>query len=97
MHSIFSIAVALAAIALGAAHAGATDPSHSTGTAVADIKVAPGFAVELLYSVPAATMGSWVCLAVDPQGRLITADQYGRLYRATVPTRGSGATVCCFG
>ena len=91
MHSIFSIAVALAAIALGAAHAGATDPSHSTGTAVADIKVAPGFAVELLYSVPAATMGSWVCLAVDPQGRLITADQYGRLYRATVPTRGSGA------
>ena len=52
-------------------------------------KVAKGFKVELLYSVPKETQGSWVNLCVDPKGRLITSDQYGPLYRITVPPLGS--------
>ena len=52
-------------------------------------KVAKGFKVELLYSVPKETEGSWVNLCVDPKGRLITSDQYGPLYRITVPPLGS--------
>lgn len=49
------------------------------------IKLPPGFQVELLYSVPKEEQGSWVNLCVDPQGRLIVSDQYGSLYRVTVP------------
>jgi len=58
-------------------------------TPVSDMKVAEGFAVELLYSVPGDTMGSWVCMTPDPKGRLIVSDQYGKLYRVTPPTQGS--------
>jgi putative heme-binding domain-containing protein len=55
----------------------------------ADIQVVPGFAVELLYTVPKAEQGSWVAITEDPKGRLITADQYGSLYRVTLPATGS--------
>jgi putative heme-binding domain-containing protein len=58
----------------------ATDPST--------MKVAKGFRVELLYSVPKNEQGSWVCMCVDPKGRLIVSDQYGSLYRVTPPPLG---------
>jgi putative heme-binding domain-containing protein len=58
-------------------------------TAAAAIEVAPGFRVELLYTVPGADEGSWVALAIDPKGRLIASDQFGGLYRLTVPAPGS--------
>ena len=44
----------------------------------------PGFQVDLVYEVPIKEQGSWVCLCVDPKGRLITSDQYGKLYRITL-------------
>ncbi len=53
------------------------------------LKLAPGFKVELLYSVPKEQQGSWVSMCVDPKGRLIVSDQYGKLYRVTVPPVGS--------
>ncbi len=55
-----------------------TDPA-------AQIKAPKGFQVDLLYSVPQEQQGSWVNMTVDPQGRLIVSDQYGSLYRVTVP------------
>jgi azurin/glucose/arabinose dehydrogenase len=55
--------------------------------APSDIKLAPGFAAELLYEVP-QDKGSWVSMTEDPQGRLIVCDQYGSLYRLTVPPVG---------
>ena len=58
-----------------------TDPSA--------IQVAPGFKVELLYTVPKEDQGSWVSLAFDPKGRLTAADQYGGLYRVTLPAVGT--------
>ncbi|MBX9581421.1 MAG: c-type cytochrome, partial [Gemmataceae bacterium] len=52
-----------------------------------------GFKVELLYSVPKDQQGSWVCLCVDPKGRLIASDQYGGLYRVTpAPVGTTGET-----
>ncbi len=48
-------------------------------------KVKEGFKLDLIYPVPAATQGSWVSMTVDPKGRLIVSDQYGKLYRVTVP------------
>src|SRR3954454_1712606 len=65
----------------------------ATATPVEKIKVAKDFQVELLYSVPKSQYGSWGNLAVDPRGRLITSDQYGPLYRVTVPRKGAAGKV----
>ncbi len=62
-----------------------------TATPVKDLKVAKGFRVELLYSVPKEQQGSWVNLCPDPKGRLIVSDQYGGLYRVTLPEAGADA------
>lgn len=60
-------------------------PAPPMATPVKDLRVAEGFEVELLYSVPGETMGSWVSMTPDPKGRLIVSDQYGKLYRVTPP------------
>ena len=52
-------------------------------TAAEKIKLPEGFVAERLYSVPSQTQGSWVAMTADPQGRLITSDQSGSLYRLT--------------
>lgn len=57
-------------------------------TPVDKIKVAKGFKVELLYSVPKESEGSWVAMTQDDQGRMICSDQYGALYRITPPALG---------
>ena len=59
----------------------ATDPKG--------LKVKKDFQVELLYTVPKETQGSWVNLTFDPKGRMIVSDQYGKLYRVTPPPIGS--------
>jgi len=52
--------------------------------------VLPGFQVELLYTVPKETQGSWVSITFDPKGRLIASDQGGKgLYRVTPSPIGS--------
>ncbi len=50
-----------------------------------NIQVVPGFSVELLYTVPKEQQGSWVAITEDNKGRLITSDQYGKIYRITLP------------
>ena len=66
-----------------------TNPGGTAVPDAADIQVAPGFAVELLYTVPKAEQGSWVTLTEDHKGRLIAGDQYGGLYRVTLAPAGS--------
>lgn len=63
-------------------------PKEPLATDPATMKVAKGFKVELLYSVPAKLEGSWVNLCADPKGRLIVSDQYGSLYRVSPPAIG---------
>ncbi len=63
-------------------------PPAPKATPVASFKIKEGFKAELLYSVP-SEQGSWVSLCVDPKGRLITSDQYGKLYRLTPPPVGT--------
>ncbi|QJW93833.1 c-type cytochrome [Frigoriglobus tundricola] len=84
----FSLPLALAAVlvALAPSAAPAQPPAKKKAieppaTDPATMKVAKGFRVELLFSVPKDEMGSWVCMCVDPKGRLIVSDQYGALYR----------------
>lgn len=60
-------------------------PPQPAATPVESLKLAEGFRAELLYTVPADKMGSWVCMTSDSAGRLIVSDQYGGLYRVTPP------------
>lgn len=47
------------------------------------LKALQGFRVELVHAVPRDREGSWVSMTIDPKGRLIVSDQYGKLYRVT--------------
>jgi putative heme-binding domain-containing protein len=60
-------------------------------TAASSLKVKQGFKSELLYSVPKDDQGSWVAMTQDDKGRLIVSDQYGALYRITVPALAASA------
>src|SRR5262249_5378849 len=56
------------------------------------IKVARDFKIELLYTVPRGSQGSWVSMCVDAEGRLIASDQGGAgLFRITPPAPGGDA------
>lgn len=57
--------------------------------------VPPGFVVERLFEVPRDELGSWVSLAVDPEGRLIASDQgdKGLVRISPAPLDGSGETI----
>jgi putative heme-binding domain-containing protein len=58
-------------------------------TPISQMKVLKDFQAELLYSVP-RSQGSWVCVCVDPQGRLIVSDQGSQgLFRVTPPPLGA--------
>jgi putative heme-binding domain-containing protein len=65
--------------------------SEPQATSPATMKVKEGFKVELLYTVPLETEGSWVVSCFDDKGRLIVSDQYGALYRVTPPEIGGEA------
>ncbi len=69
----------------------AAAPAEST--AVGNLKVHDGFKLELLYTVPREKEGSWVCMCVDPKGRLIVGDQNGKLYRLTPPPVGQSGEI----
>ncbi|MDA0659334.1 MAG: c-type cytochrome [Planctomycetota bacterium] len=61
-------------------------PTADAESSVPDgvFKVLPGFQVELLYTVPSDTQGSWVSVTRDPQGRLIASAEASQgLYRIT--------------
>src|SRR5262249_18999323 len=57
------------------------------------IKAPKGSRVELLSTVPRGEQGSWVNMTVDPKGRLIASDQYGKLFLVTPPPIGDPASV----
>src|SRR6476661_2804881 len=53
------------------------------------LKLQPNFRAEHLYSPSEDGNGSWVAMAFDDKGRMITSDQYGYLYRLTIPPVGA--------
>src|SRR5579862_700478 len=48
-----------------------------------------GFHIEHLYSPGENDQGSWIAMTFDDKGRMIASDQYGALYRVTIPPIGS--------
>lgn len=79
----------LVALAVNSAHSTAQD----SGTSKSEFRTLPGFEVELIHKVEKDTEGSWVAICVDPKGRLITSDQYGKLYRVTLGTGNDQAKI----
>jgi putative heme-binding domain-containing protein len=54
-----------------------------------------GFVAERLFVVPREELGSWVCLATDPEGRILASDQgdKGLVRISPAPLDGSGETI----
>jgi len=67
------------------------EPAHVEGadSKLDKIRLQPGFKIEHLISPSDEKMGSWVSMTFDDKGRMICSDQYGGLYRLTIPTAGS--------
>ena len=71
-----------------------TGEGVGAGASNSSFKVPEGFQVEKLFTVPKDKLGSWVCLTVDPKGRIIASDQGDKgLYRITVPAPGVAGDV----
>src|SRR6187551_1696357 len=66
----------------------------SAATAADRLTVLPGFKVELLRSA-AAGEGSWICMTLDPKGRLLISPQEGvsNLLRITLSAEGQVAQI----
>ena len=84
-----SLGALVAAMNAGSFAADPPKPADPEATSIASLKVAKGFAVELVYSVPREAEGSWVSMTVDPKNRLIVSDQYGKLFRVTPSALGA--------
>ena len=56
-----------------------------------EFQVAAGFKLERIYQIP-THQGSWVAVTADDKGRLLCADQYGKIYRVTLPADPQGLT-----
>lgn len=80
--------MALTGLALLGADAAWTPAGQGGGLAVPR-----DFKLDLLYTVPGETEGSWVAMCVDPKGRLIVGDQNGKLYRLTLPPADQRGTI----
>ena len=59
---------------------------------LAALKLPAGFHAEVLYGPSEKGEGSWVSMCFDPKGRLLASDQYGSLYRLTLPALGDSVT-----
>lgn len=56
---------------------------------ISKLKLPADFKVDHLYSPSQHEQGSWVAMAFDDKGRLITSDQYGALYRIALSPIGT--------
>lgn len=81
------LAFALLAFFIASCNTG-TDSEATKGPKVAKLNLPEGFHAEYLYSPKEHNQGSWVAMTFDDKGRMITSDQYGNLYRITLPPIG---------
>jgi putative heme-binding domain-containing protein len=81
----------LFALVAGAALHGPSQAYDLGATPPSAFRVPAGFQVDLVYEVPLAEQGSWVCLTPDLDGKILASDQYGKIYRVTPAPVGSTA------
>jgi len=63
--------------------------SISSDPKIAALKLPQDFHADHLYSPGINNQGSWVAMTFDDKARMIASDQYGNLYRLTIPAIGS--------
>ena len=66
-----------------------SDKKEVVDPKIGKLKLPPGFHAEHLYSPGENEQGSWVAMTFDDKDRMIACDQYGSLYRITIPPIGS--------
>src|SRR4026208_2346964 len=64
-------------------------PASNLDPKLEKLKLPTGFHAEHLYSPGENEQGSWVAMTFDDKGRMIACDQYGFLYRLTIPPVGA--------
>ena len=74
LQGMFAGLLSLAAGGLLAAPKAGLPKQTSPATPATALVLPPGFKAELLHSA-AASQGSWICLTIDPKGRLIISPQ----------------------
>jgi putative heme-binding domain-containing protein len=93
--SLFSIAICTISCNSGKEKQASTDTTStkiSKDPKVARLKLPAGFNADHLYGPSEHDEGSWVAMTFDNKGRLIASDQYGALYRMTIPPVGDSVT-----
>lgn len=78
-------AVTLSVMSLLTAPLAAQQANRVDSPPTEQVSALPGFKVERIYTVP-RDQGSWVAMTLDGKGRMIASDQYGGLYRMTLPS-----------
>ena len=84
-----SVILIIGASFIGNVEEDTKDRARELDPKVEKLKLLPGFKAEHLYSPSENKNGSWVAMAFDDKGRMITCDQYGYLYRLTIPAVGT--------
>ncbi len=82
----------LVLIIIGTSCHQSTSEKKNVDPKIAKLKLPDGFHAEHLYSPGDHDQGSWVAMTFDDKGRMIASDQYGYLYRITIPPVGYDTT-----
>lgn len=70
-------------------HQSGQSDTSSTDPKIEKLKLPANFHADHLYSPGSHEQGSWVAMTFDDKGRMIACDQYGSLYRVTIPPVGA--------
>lgn len=88
--TLVKISGLLAVIIFGvAAYQGINYSQSKDNPKIAKLTLQPGFKAEHLYSPSENNQGSWVSMCFDNKGRMIVSDQYGGIYRLSIPKIGA--------
>ncbi|MFL0162972.1 c-type cytochrome [Aquirufa salirivi] len=89
---VFAAVIALGSFGYNSLHKVQPALAEGANPKTDKIRLQPGFKIEHLFSPSDAKMGSWVAMTFDDKGRMICSDQYGGLFRLTIPAIGSKDT-----
>lgn len=84
--SVPSLLAFLITVMLGISCSQPAKEKKETNPKIARLVLPAGFHAEHLYSPGDNDQGSWVAMTFDNKGRMIACDQYGHLYRLTIPS-----------
>jgi len=88
--SVLSLLAVAGLVVVGASYTSLRESDKTSANPKVDkLKLLPGFKAEHLISPSENGMGSWVSMTFDDKGRMLVSDQYGALYRLTLPPANS--------